>query len=159
MNKVIFSMSVFTLFMGFTACNNPSSVKNNEHSGMGHDAKVSDTRNETGMSMAMNKMMTDMHQMQMTGNVDNDFALMMKGHHQGAVDMAQVELQSGKDETLKQMAQKIMNDQKSEIGELQTFLDNHQDPAKNYDPAKKDEGFAMVMDKSMMNDENARNEC
>jgi uncharacterized protein (DUF305 family) len=34
---------------------------------------------------------------QPTGNTDKDFVTMMLSHHQGAVDMAKVELQYGKD--------------------------------------------------------------
>lgn len=103
-----------------------------------------------GMMGGMDKMMKDMHAMEMTGNVDHDFAMMMKSHHQAAIDMAQAELGSGKDETLKQMAQKIIDAQQSEISDLEAFLNNTKDAAKNYDPAKKGEGFAKVMDKNMM---------
>ena len=35
--------------------------------------------------------------MKPTGNPDKDFVMMMIPHHQGAVDMAKVELQYGKD--------------------------------------------------------------
>ena len=38
-----------------------------------------------------------MESMKMTGDTDRDFATMMKAHHQGAIDMAQMELQNGND--------------------------------------------------------------
>ena len=70
-------------------------------------------------SMEMHKSMMDgmkeMESMPMTGDTDHDFAMMMKKHHQGAIDMAQKELQQGKDPTIKAMAKKIISSQRSEI--------------------------------------------
>ncbi|HXH98650.1 MAG TPA: DUF305 domain-containing protein [Sphingobacteriaceae bacterium] len=153
MKHVIFPMSAVALIIGLTACN--SNTKNiDQQSGMNHDSMSmpmdSTAHNQTAISSSMDKMMTEMHQMQMSGNVDNDFAMMMKGHHQGAVDMAQAELQSGQDDMLKQMAQKIIDSQKAEMQMLDAFLADHSNPSKNYATEKKDQGFAKVMDKSMM---------
>ena len=39
--------------------------------------------------------------------------------------MARIELEHGKDETLKAMAQKVIEDQQREIDELQKWLDRH----------------------------------
>ncbi len=61
----------------------------------------------------------------MTGDADRDFASMMIAHHQGAIDMARVELQHGKDPDLKAMAQKVIDDQSREIKELQDWLSRH----------------------------------
>jgi len=102
-----------------------------------------------GMMAEMGKMLDGMHQMQMTGNVDNDFAMMMKSHHEGAINMSNMELSSGNDETLKRMAGEIIEEQKSEINELSSFLDSNNNPKNNYDPSKKDSGFAKGMDRSM----------
>lgn len=153
MKTKLLIIGTLTFALGFSACQNKTSKTEGDNTSM----DMSDSTNMnmgssmgSGMMGSMEKMMKDMQGMEMTGNVDNDFAMMMKGHHQGAVDMAQEELTSGKDETLKQMAQKIVDAQKSEISELEAFLNSHKDAAKNYDPAKKDEGFVMVMDKSMM---------
>ena len=43
-----------------------------------------------------------------TGNPDRDFVLMMTPHHQGAIDMAKVELQYGTDPELRQLATDII---------------------------------------------------
>jgi uncharacterized protein (DUF305 family) len=50
-----------------------------------------------------------------TGDADRDFARLMIPHHQGAIDMALVELRYGKDERLKRLAQEIIVAQKQEI--------------------------------------------
>jgi uncharacterized protein (DUF305 family) len=63
---------------------------------------------------AMDKMMTDMA-VKPTGDVDHDFVAMMVPHHQGAVDMAQAELQYGQNPQLKTIAQEIIVDQMQEI--------------------------------------------
>lgn len=66
-----------------------------------------------------------MQDMPMTGDVDKDFAVMMRAHHQQAVEMAQVQIRSGKSPELKKMAQKIMVDQKREIAQFDTWLAAH----------------------------------
>ena len=65
---------------------------------------------------AMSKMMDSMKMgMKMTGDADKDFVMMMLPHHQGAIDMAKVELEFGKDPMLKQMATEIIAAQQKEI--------------------------------------------
>jgi uncharacterized protein (DUF305 family) len=76
----------------------------------------------------MRKMNRDMRSKPMTGDADQDFARMMAAHHQGAIDMARVELQYGKDPELKAMAQKVVDDQAKEIQQLQDWMKQH--PAK-----------------------------
>ena len=75
----------------------------------------------------MSKMHEDMTAKPMSGDPDRDFAMMMIPHHQGAVDAAKVELQYGKDEELRKMAQKVVDAQQKEIAELQKWLKEHPD--------------------------------
>ena len=76
--------------------------------------------------MDMRPMMSDMHDkmmaMQSTGNVDVDFAMMMKVHHQGAITMAEAQLSNGKDAQMRVMAQDIIRAQKKEIAVFDKFL-------------------------------------
>jgi uncharacterized protein (DUF305 family) len=57
-----------------------------------------------------------------TGDPDHDFAAMMIPHHQGAVDMALVELRFGHDERLRRLAQGIIVEQRQEIAVMQQIL-------------------------------------
>jgi len=63
--------------------------------------------------------------MPMTGDQDVDFARMMIPHHQGAIDMARVQLEKGKDPRMRELAQKIIADQEREIGILNDWLAQH----------------------------------
>ena len=63
-----------------------------------------------------------MSSMKMTGNTDVDFAMMMRIHHLGAIDMAQAELRDGKDPQMKKMATAIIAAQKKEIAQFDKFL-------------------------------------
>ena len=70
----------------------------------------------------MEKMGAEMKMMKSTGNPDKDFAAMMISHHQGAVEMAESYLKYGKDEELKKMASKMIEDQKNEIQMMKAKL-------------------------------------
>jgi uncharacterized protein (DUF305 family) len=76
--------------------------------------------------MDMKPMMTDMQDkmmaMKATGNVDVDFAAMMRIHHQSAITMAEAELQNGKDPQMRAMAKDIIRAQKKEIAAFDKFL-------------------------------------
>jgi uncharacterized protein (DUF305 family) len=69
-------------------------------------------------------MMKNMN-MEFTGDADVDFSRSMIPHHQGAIDMAKLELKYGKDEKMRQMAEKMIKDQQKEQKDLQAFLQKH----------------------------------
>lgn len=77
------------------------------------------------MMSIMHDMSEEMSAMQMTGDADHDFSMMMKMHHQGAINMGKKELEKGDDATIKAIAQTMIDMQQSEIQALQTFLDSH----------------------------------
>jgi len=74
------------------------------------------------MRESMMGMMKSMESMQMSGDADRDFAMMMKVHHQGAIDMAQMELKNGKDVKMRTMAKAIVAAQQKEIKEFDQWL-------------------------------------
>lgn len=90
--------------------------------GAGHGAG-----GHAGMKMDGSKeMMKDNSQQMMsasmTGKIDIDFAMMMRMHHMGALQMAQIELRDGKDARMREMAKKIIAGQKKEIAQFEAFL-------------------------------------
>ena len=67
------------------------------------------------------KMMHDMH-VTFSGNADVDFVRGMIPHHQGAIDMAKIQLKHGKTPELRKMAEKMIKDQEKEISDMQAWL-------------------------------------
>jgi uncharacterized protein (DUF305 family) len=57
-----------------------------------------------------------------SGDIDRDFMRMMIPHHQGAIDMALLQLKYGRDEKLKRLAQSIIIEQGQEIAYMRTLL-------------------------------------
>ena len=68
---------------------------------------------ESAFAAANEKMMHDMNQ-PLTGNVDRDFVAGMIPHHQGAIDMARVELKYGKDPEIQRLARAVIAAQEQE---------------------------------------------
>jgi len=70
---------------------------------------------------AMTKMMNDMA-VKPSGDIDRDFVAMMTPHHQGAIDMAVLELRYGTNEQLRRIAQEIIVDQMQEIAAMKLAI-------------------------------------
>ena len=82
-----------------------------------HKGKPSATSStfQREMDEGMARMMDDMHASGYTENVDIDFLAMMIPHHKGAVDMARLVLQHGKDPATRQLAEEIIAGQMVEV--------------------------------------------
>jgi len=80
---------------------------------------------------AMAKMMNGMD-VKPTGDIDRDFVAMTNPHHQGAIDMAVIELRYGKNEQLRRIAQEIIVDQMQEIAAMKIATG---EPANDTTPA------------------------
>jgi len=72
----------------------------------------------------MDDMKANMSGMQMTGNTDKDYVMMMLPHHESAVKMAKDELSHGMNAELKKIAQKIISDQTKEISEFKSWMNS-----------------------------------
>ena len=95
--------------------------RGNEHyhgrEGAGAAAEAGAT---AAMMQSMNRMHAEMNQMQITGDVERDFVALMVPHHQSAVDMARVYLESGKDPELRRLAEQIIASQQAEIRHMRS---------------------------------------
>ena len=74
------------------------------------------------MMDTMHAMMSPMEAMPKTNDPEIDFTKMMIMHHQGAINMANVELQAGTNNSLKRTAQKIIAAQQAEIQQFNSIL-------------------------------------
>lgn len=80
---------------------------------------------DEAMMSGMEKMSHAMKAVPMTGNPDHDFVAMMIPHHQGAIDMARVELKYGKDPAMRRLARGIVAAQEKEIKEMRAWQARH----------------------------------
>jgi uncharacterized protein (DUF305 family) len=76
---------------------------------------------DKAFTASMQTMMKNM-KVRPSGRPDKDFVLMMTPHHQGAIDMAKVELQYGKDPELLKLAGDIVAAQEQEIAQMNAWL-------------------------------------
>lgn len=143
MKRIIAASLIIAAYL--TACNNGGETEQTTDT-MTTTANPADTATTTGTTSmqsgmpfmdVMNNTMKQMHGSQPTGDPDFDFATMMKHHHQGAIDMSNIELQQGQDSTLKKRAQKIIDDSQRDIRSLDSFMTNYQAKPSNSDYAKK----------------------
>ena len=125
--KLVFTLVTAMYF--FAACNDNTTTSNDTDK---KDTTISQTDKKDSRDMKMdNELMTSMNtmmdktsSMKMSGDFDMDFANMMIEHHQSAIDMSELEIKSGNDAKLKDMAQKIIAAQTEEIGKLKEIVKN-----------------------------------
>jgi uncharacterized protein (DUF305 family) len=96
----------------------PDSMADMDHTAM-TPANASDSTKgyEAAMAAMMKGMMTPL-----TGKPDLDFVQGMMPHHQGAIDMAKVVLQYGKDPDVKTLAEGVVKAQEGEIAFMKEWL-------------------------------------
>lgn len=95
------------------------------HQHMNHDSTAAESApSSRALAEANARMHKDMD-IVFTGNADVDFVRGMIAHHQGAIDMAKVELEHGKDEAIRKLAENIIKAQEAEITMMKEWLARH----------------------------------
>lgn len=110
--KVVAACALVPLL--WAGCSVPSAADGHHAQDHGHPA-VAGGRFGREMDLAMTRMMQEMHAPGYSGNPDVDFLAMMIPHHAGAVDMARLVLQHGRDPATRQLAEEIIAGQTTEI--------------------------------------------
>jgi uncharacterized protein (DUF305 family) len=91
---------------------------------MGATPAANEPASNAGYRDAMTKMSQGMA-ITYSGNADKDFVAGMIAHHQGAIDMARVELKYGKDPQMRKLARNIITAQEKEIAVMKTWQAKH----------------------------------
>ncbi len=123
--KINFALTLVLGLFLFQACTNKAKEDKAIDNKNDSNAEQTFQKNEA-MMKSMTGTMEKMTGMQMTGDFDLDFLNMMIAHHQGAIDMSQVELTSGSDATMKKMAENIIAAQKAEIAAMKAEVAKHE---------------------------------
>ncbi len=149
------ALALFSSIALLTACNQPtkaeqaansvtassitSSAKTTESPSTGHDMSKmngmgtasSPTASQPAHVAEYMQSMNTMHEQMMSAshiaNPDVAFATGMIAHHQGAIDMAKIQLKYGKDSEMRALAENIIKAQQIEITQMQTWLSKHKD--------------------------------
>ena len=128
--RLVLSTAALLAGLGASAVTaQPQSASSPAAGGSHHATMASGTsmssKGSQEMHSRMQSGMAQMQQMKPTGDTDRDFAMMMKMHHQQALDMVRPQIEHGKSAELKAMARKIVKDQTKEIAQLDAWLKKH----------------------------------
>lgn len=80
---------------------------------------------DSRLFQTLQRMSTAIDNVDETNDPDQDFALKMKVHHRGAIDLANIEILRGDEEAVLEIADSIIEAHTQEITKLDSFLNAH----------------------------------
>ncbi|MFD2174359.1 DUF305 domain-containing protein [Rhodobacter lacus] len=89
---------------------------------------TADAAPSTAAFLAANAKMHAGMDIPFTGDADVDFVRGMIAHHQGAIDMAKIEIDNGDDPQVRKLAEGIIDAQQEEIDWMTDWLEKHGQP-------------------------------
>ena len=125
--NVVLALAALTMAASAAHAQTPPAMDHSkmDHSKMGSMAPATGTPADTAATkafMAANDRMHGDMAIKYSGNTDVDFLKGMMPHHQGAIDMAKIELEYGKDPKARKLAREIIKAQNTEIAFMKAWL-------------------------------------
>jgi len=125
MKRIILTATALTvtlgLGLGLVAAQHAGHGGHGGHAGHGTQAGADASPSTLAFMAANDKMHADMA-IEFTGDADVDFIKGMIPHHEGAVDMARIVLEHGKDAEVRKLAEEIIAAQEKEIAWMRDWL-------------------------------------
>ena len=116
-------MRLLILLLAFIILNGSAWAQDHKHHKQASEKQTPEfTKFMKEMDAGMKKMMDDMHSPGYSGDPDVDFLAMMIPHHEGAVEMARLELIHGCDPLVRRLAEDIIAGQQVEIEAMKRRL-------------------------------------